>query len=85
MDSLKDKFTLLRRLEDLESRGVRLTRKYTMDSSLDEMKGEYDNIISEKERTNSVKFQGKMLMACITGIEFLNSVENSLFGKFNAG
>jgi hypothetical protein len=37
------------------------------------MKGEYENIISEKERSNSVKFQGKMLMACITGIEFLNS------------
>jgi hypothetical protein len=72
-DNLKEKFTLLRRLEDLESKGVRLTRKYTMDSSLDEMKGEYENIISEKERSNSVKFQGKMLMACITGIEFLNS------------
>jgi hypothetical protein len=73
IDSLKEKFTLLRRFEDLESKGVRLTRKYTMDSSLDEMKGEYENIISEKERSNSVKFQGKMLMACITGIEFLNS------------
>jgi len=72
-DNLKEKFTLLRRLEDLESKGVRLTRKYNMDSSLEEMKGEYENIVSEKERSNSVKFQGKMLMACITGVEFLNS------------
>lgn len=72
-DNLKEKFTLLRRFEELESRGVRLTRKYTMDSSFEEMKGEYDNIIAEKERSNSVKFQGKMLMACITGVEFLNS------------
>jgi hypothetical protein len=72
-DSLKERFSYLRKLEDLELKGVRLTRKYTMDSSLEEMKGEYENIISEKERSNNVKFQGKMLMACITGIEFLNS------------
>ena len=30
-------------------------------------------IIAEKEKSNSVKFQGKMLMACITGLEFLNN------------
>jgi hypothetical protein len=72
-DSLKDRFSYLRKLEDLESKGVRLTRKYTMDSSLEEMKGEYENIVSEKERSNNVKFQGKMLMALITGVEFMNS------------
>ena len=72
-DTLRERFSYLRKLEDLELKGVRLTRKYTMDSSLEEMKGEYENIIAEKERTNNVKFQGKMLMAMITGIEFLNS------------
>ena len=72
-DTLRERFSYLRKLEDLELKGVRLTRKYTMDSSLEEMKGEYENIIAEKERTNNVKFQGKMLMAAITGIEFLNS------------
>ena len=73
VDNLKDRFTYLRKLEDLESKGARLTRKYNMDSSLEEMKGEYENIVAEKEKSNSVKFQGKMLMACITGIEFLNN------------
>jgi len=73
VDTLKDRFTYLRKLEDLEAKGARLTRKYNMDSPLEEMKGEYENIISEKEKSNSVKFQGKMLMACITGIEFLNN------------
>ena len=72
-DTLREKFKFLRKLEDIEQKGGRLTRKYTMDSSLDEMKGEYENIISEKEKSNSVKFQGKMLMAAITGVEFLNS------------
>jgi hypothetical protein len=71
-DTLREKFKFLRKLEDLQSKGVTLTKTYSMDSSLDEMQGEYEHIISEKERTNSVRFQGKMLMACITGLEFLN-------------
>lgn len=70
---LKEKFKILRKLEELENKGVRLTKKYSMESSLTEMKGEYEMIVSEKEKQNSVKFQGKMLMACITGIEFLNN------------
>ena len=44
-----------------------------MDSPLAEMQGEYENIMAEKQRSNSIKFQGKMLMACITGLEFLNN------------
>ena len=70
---LKEKFGFLRKLEALEAKGVKLTKKYSMDSNLQEMKGEYEMIISEKEKSNSVKFQGKMLMAAITGIEFLNN------------
>ena len=72
-DFLKEKFDLLRKLELLESKGANVSKKYTMDSSLDEMKGEYETIISEKERINSVKFQGKVLTTFITGIEFLNN------------
>ena len=70
---LKEKFTYLRKLEALEQKGVQLTKKYTMDSPLNEMKGEYENIIAEKERKNSVRFQGKVLTALITGVEFLNN------------
>ena len=72
-DILRDKFVYLRKLEALEQKGVRLTKQYSMESNLDEMKGEYEMIVSEKEKSNSVKFQGKMLMACITGLEFLNN------------
>jgi hypothetical protein len=70
---LHQKFKYLRKLEDLENKGVQLTKKYTMESSLSEMQGEYENIINEKQKSNSVKFQGKMLMAMITGLEFLNN------------
>ena len=72
-DILAEKFKVLHKLENLEKKGVRLTKKYNMESSLNEMKGEYEMIISEKEKSNSVKFQGKMLMAAVTGLEFLNN------------
>ena len=72
-DLLKEKFSILRKLEDLEKKGVNLSKKYTMESSLLEMQGEYETLISEKEKSNSVKFQGRMLMAAITGLEFLNN------------
>ena len=70
---LREKFKYLKKFEDLEKKGIRLTKKYDMESSLSEMKGEYETHVEERERRNSVKFQGKMLMACITGIEFLNN------------
>ena len=73
---LKEKFTYLRKLEEIEKKGGRLTKRYTMDSPLEEMIGEYETVVAEKERSNSVQFQGKMLMAVVTGLEFLN-------GKFD--
>ena len=69
---LREKFKFLRKLEALEKKGVELSKKYNMDSPLQEMQGEYETIIEEKAKNNSVKFQGNMLMACINGIEFLN-------------
>ena len=47
-----------------------------MDSPLAEMKGEYEMIKSEKEKGNSIKFQGKMMMAFVSAVEYLN-------GKFD--
>lgn len=73
---LREKFKYLRKLEALEKKGVELSKKYTMESSLAEMQGEYETIMDEKSKQNSVKFQGNMLMAIINGIEFLN-------GKFD--
>jgi hypothetical protein len=70
---LREKFKYLRKLEALEKKGVELSKKYNMESSLQEMQGEYETILEEKSKNNSVKFQGNMLMACINGIEFLNS------------
>ena len=70
---LREKFKVLRKLEAIERKGAKLTKTYSMESSLEEMQGEYEMIISEKEKSNSCKFQGRMLMAAVTGLEFLNN------------
>ena len=72
-ETLREKFKYLKKLEEIEKKGATLSKQYSMDSSLEEMMGEYEMIIAEKEKSNSMKFQGKMLMACITGLEFLNN------------
>ena len=70
---LREKFVYLKKLEALEAKGVSLSKRYSMENSLDEMKGEYEFIIGEKEKKNSVQFQAKVLTTLITGLEFLNS------------
>jgi hypothetical protein len=70
---LREKFIYLKKLEALESKGVSLSKRYSMENTLDEMKGEYEFIIGEKEKKNSVQFQAKVLTTLITGLEFLNS------------
>ena len=44
-----------------------------MESDLQEMKGSTIALMNEKEKSNSIKFQGKILTTMITGLEFLNS------------
>ena len=75
-EMLKEKLLYLRKLEALEKKGIQLTKKYNMDSPLAEMKGEYEMIKAEKEKGNSIKFQGKMMMAFVSAVEYLN-------GKFD--
>ena len=56
--------------------GIPLNKKFNFSSNLDEMRFEYNKIKAQRESEASIKFQKKMLMACVTGIEFLN-------GKFD--
>ena len=70
---LREKLGYLRKLEALEKKGITLTKKYTMESPLAEMKGEYEMIKADKEKKNSIKFQQKILLACVSGLEFLNN------------
>lgn len=71
-EMLREKFKYLRKLETLEKKGVELSKKYTMESSLQEMMGEYETLMEEKTKQNSIKFQGNMMMSIVQGLEFLN-------------
>lgn len=73
---LKDKLKYLRMLEDLEKKGAVLSTKYSMESDINEMKGEYEMLIEEKQKKNSIKFQSNMLMSFINGLEYLNEEIN---------
>lgn len=68
-----EKREILYQLERLENKGFRLPRKFTIQSDLEEMRAEYHRVLREKEVDASVRFQRKMLMAFVTGIEFLNT------------
>jgi hypothetical protein len=70
---LREKFKYLKKLEELEKKGIDLSKKYNMDSPLAEMQGEYETIRDEDSKKKAVKFQGHMMMAFINGIEFLNN------------
>ena len=71
-----EKIDLIYKFKRLENQGVKATMNYNMNSQLDDMRNEYIKLKKQRETENAIKFQRKMLMACITGIEFLN-------GKFD--
>jgi len=71
-ETVQQKINLIRKLNHLEKKGIKLTKKYTMEDPLAAIKGEYEMLKKEKEKSNSVKFQGKMLMAFVSALEFLN-------------
>ena len=72
-DIQKEKFELLCLFERLEKKGIHTIKKFSMNSDIDEMRYEYNRIKKQRDIESSVKFQRKMLMACITGVEFLNN------------
>lgn len=72
-DILNMKKELLYQFERLEKKGIKLPRKFNISSSLDEMKAEFERLKKDREVDISIRFQRKMLMAIITGFEFLNN------------
>lgn len=71
-NKIEEKQTLLLKLYALEKKGVELTKKFSMNSTLSELRFEYELHKNEIEIEMSVKFQQKLLVAAITGLEFVN-------------
>jgi hypothetical protein len=69
----KEKTDYLNKLQRLEAKGFPVSRKYTMDNSLEEVKTEYFRLVDARQLETSIKFQRQMLMGAITGMEWLNN------------
>ena len=72
----KKKSDLINKLNRLQSKGYTLTKRFTMDNSMDEIQQEYDRLLDAKNLEASLRFQRQCLMGVVTGAEFMN-------GKFN--
>lgn len=68
----KMKQDLLIKIAAMEKKGFEFTKKFTMNSNYEEMMFEYNKVKSFIESQASIKFARRCLMACVTGIEFLN-------------
>ena len=69
----KDKIEYLNKLQRLEQKGFPVARKFTMDNSLDEIKGEYDRLVDARNLEGSLRFQRQALMGVVTGLEWMNN------------
>ena len=73
VDSLREKKEIIYQLDRLEQRGYKIPFKFNLNSDLEEMRLEYNKLVKEKEIDSSIRFQRKMLMAFVTGSEYLNN------------
>ena len=72
-DIKNEKIDLIYKFKKLENQGIRTTMNYNMNSQLEDMRNEYFKLKKQREIENSVKFQRKVMMAAITGLEFMNN------------
>ena len=72
-DVKNEKIDLIYKFKKLESQGIRTTMNYNMNSHLEDMRNEYLKLKKQREVDNSIKFQRKVMMALITGVEFMNN------------
>lgn len=69
----KEKIEYLNKLQRLEQKGFPVARRFTMDNSLEEIKGEYDRLVDARNLEGSLRFQRQALMGVVTGLEWMNN------------
>ena len=68
-----EKIEYLNKLQRLEAKGFPVSKRFTMDNSFDEIKGEYNRLVDARNLESSLRFQRQMLMGAITGMEWMNN------------
>lgn len=71
-----EKADLLNKLARLEKKGFNVNKRLNAYSSLSEIRTEYKRITYSIEVDSSIKFSRRMLVACVSGLEFLNKRYN---------
>ena len=72
----KEKADMINKLNRLESKGFQISRRFTMDNTLEEIKTEYDRLMDARNLEGSIKFQRQMMMGVVTGLELMNNKFN---------
>jgi len=72
----EEKADLLNKLTRLEKKGFKVNKKLNIYSSVQDLRTEVNRVMYGIEVDQSVKFSRRMLIACITGVEFLNKRYN---------
>jgi hypothetical protein len=70
---MEEKQELLYRLDRLGKSGYPSSKKYNINSNLEEIRGEYNKLKKQRDVDKSIKFSRKALMAFSSGVEFLNN------------
>ena len=68
-----DKIEMLNKLQRLEAKGYPVSKRFTMDNSLEEIKQEFSRLVDARNLESSLRFQRQMLMGAITGLEWMNN------------
>ena len=68
-----EKIDYIYKFKKLGEQGIRTTMNYNMNSNLEDMRNEYLKLKKQREVDNSIKLQRKVMMAAITGLEYLNN------------
>lgn len=72
LEEKKEKIEYLNKLQRLEQKGFQVSRRFTMDNGLDEIKQEYMRLVDAKQLETSLRFQRQALIGVVTGMEWLN-------------
>jgi hypothetical protein len=73
-----EKADLLNKLTRLSKKGFTVNQRLNAYSSIGELRTEYKRIMYGIEVDQSVKFSRRMMVACVSGLEFLNKRYNPL-------
>lgn len=72
-DTIEDeKAALLTKIERLKKKGIQGSNRLTIYSDIEELRTEFKRMMYSVELDHSIKFARRMLVACCTGIEFMN-------------